>query len=732
MKFDAPMGDTPIDTGRVVGRPHARVDGPLKTTGRATYAAEWHDGLPGLLHGFIIPATIAKGTVTAIDTAKAKSAAGVVDVLTFENFDINGTANGKTVKLVGGPQVQHYHQALGVVIAETFEAARGAAALVKVDYEAEAGTFSLDGVRADAKVCGAFGGPGETRVGDFEAAFEAAEVQFDQEYRTAAHSPAMIEPFASIAQWEGDGLTLWTANQMIATTRSSMASMLQIDESRVHVLSPYIGGGFGAKLWAHADAILAALAARKTGRPVKVVMPRGLIFNNTINRPETIQRLRIGTHAGGTIEAFGHEGWSGNVEGGNPESTVLSSRSVYAGPNRLMADHMGHLDLPEGNAMRAPGDAVGSIAVEIAMDELAEKLGLDPIELRVMNDSQVDPSQPKKTFSNRHLVRCLQDGAERFGWSRRQAPGTRREGKSLVGMGVATAYRAALRSASGAAVRLETNGRITVETDMTDIGTGSYTILAQTAGEMLGVPVDRVDVRLGDSAFPKSAGSGGQWGASSSTSGLYVACVNLRREIAQRLSLDEERAEFEDGEVRSGNRVCSLLDAVADGPVSAEGKIDFGQSDTHAFGTFGAHFVEVGVDSYTGEVRVRRMLAVCSAGRILNPVSARSQVIGAMTMGVGAALSEKLVVDERYGCFINHDLALYEVPVHADIPHQDCVFLDDVDPHGNPMKAHGVGELGLCGVGGAIANAVYNATGHRLRKVPMVVEDILAGLPDPV
>ncbi|WP_144097796.1 xanthine dehydrogenase family protein molybdopterin-binding subunit [Croceicoccus sediminis] len=732
MKFDAPIGDTPIDNGRVVGRPHSRVEGPLKVTGRATYAAEWHEDLPAMLYGAIVPATIAKGTVKAVDPQAARQSPGVVEVLTFEDIDIHGTSSGRTVKMVGGPEVQHYHQALGIVIAETFEQARAAAALVHFEYEVGAGSFSLDGGRADAKVCGAYGGPGETRLGDFEAAFEAGEVRFDAEYRTGAHSPAMIEPFASIAQWQGDDLMLWTSNQMIAGTRGSMASMLRLDEERVRIFSPYVGGGFGAKLWANADAILAAIAAKKVGRPVKVVMPRGLIFNNTINRPETIQRLRIAARADGTIEAFGHEGWSGNVKGGNPESTVMASRSVYAGPNRLMADHMAHLDLPEGNAVRAPGDAVGSIAVEIAMDEMAEKLGLDPIEFRVINDSQVDPSKPEKTFTNRHLVRCLRDGAERFGWGDRMAPGTRRDGKWLIGMGVATAYRAALRHASGAAVRLETNGRITVETDMTDIGTGSYTILAQTAGEMLGVSVDRVDVRLGDSRFPVSAGSGGQWGASSSTSGLYVACVNLRRSIAERLSMDAERVEFEGGEVRSGNRVCSLLDAVAGGPVEAEGKFDFAQSDTKAFGTFGAHFVEVGVDAYTGEVRVRRMLAVCSAGRILNPVSARSQVIGAMTWGVGAALSEKLEVDERYGCFLNHDLALYEVPVHADIPHQDVVFLDDLDPHGNPMKAHGVGELGLCGVGGAIANAVYNATGTRLRKVPMMVEDIIPHLPEPV
>lgn len=322
-------------------------------------------------------------------------------------------------------------------------------------------------------------------------------------------------------------------------------------------------------------------------------------------------------------------------------------------------------------------------------------------------------------------------GAERFGWHRRQArPAQVREGDWLVGLGMAAAFRNNLVMKSKARVRLDGQGRVTVETDMTDIGTGSYTIIAQTAAEMMGVALDRVSVRLGDSLYPVSAGSGGQFGANSATSGVYAACVKLRGAVAAKLGLDPDRAEFADGMVRVGNHSLPLADAARDEPLSAEDAIEFGDlNKTWQQSTFGAHFVEAAVDSDTGEARVRRMLAVCAAGRILNPKAARSQVIGAMTMGVGAALMEELAVDTRFGLFVNHDLAGYEVPVHADIPHQEVIFLDEVDPLSSPMKAKGVGELGLCGVSAAVANAIYNACGVRVRDYPVTLDKIIAGLP---
>ena len=455
------------------------------------------------------------------------------------------------------------------------------------------------------------------------------------------------------------------------------------------------------------------------------------MFNNTVHRPATIQRIRVGATRDGTITAIGHEGWSGDLPGGKPETAVNQTRLLYAGANRLTTTRLAVLDLPEGNAMRAPGEAPGMMALEIAIDEMAEKLGLDPIDFRIRNDTQVDPEKPERPFSQRRLTECLRTGAERFGWSQRNPlPGRTRDGRWLVGMGVAAAFRNNLVMKSAARVRLDGRGIVTVETDMTDIGTGTYTIIAQTAAEMMGVTLDKVAVRLGDSAFPVSAGSGGQWGANSSTSGVYAACVKLRESVLQKLGFNSADAVFADGRVRSGNRSVALAEAAGESGIVAEDVMEFGDLDKkYQQSTFGAHFVEVGVNAATAEIRVRRMLAVCAAGRILNPKSARSQVIGAMTMGVGAALMEELAVDKRLGFFVNHDLAGYEVPVHADIPHQEVVFLDETDPTSSPMKAKGVGELGICGAGASLANAIYNACGARVRDYPITLDKLLSVLP---
>jgi len=526
-------------------------------------------------------------------------------------------------------------------------------------------------------------------------------------------------------------LHLWTSNQMVAWGVGDVARTLDMPPEKVHLMSPYIGGGFGGKLFVRTDAVLAALGARAVGRPVKVALARPLIINNTTHRPATIQRIRLGADRDGRLTAIGHEAWSGNLAGGSAEFAIGQTRLLYSGANRLTAMRVALLDLPEGNAMRAPGEAPGLMALEIAMDEMAERLGLDPVEFRVRNDTQVDPEKPGRAFSQRQLVRCLRVGAERFGWARRNArPAATREGRWLVGHGMASAFRNNLLVKSGARVRLDRRGHVTVETDMTDIGTGSYTILAQTAAEMMGLGIRDVTVRLGDSSYPVSAGSGGQFGANNSTSGVYAACVKLREAVVARLGLESTSAQFSDGFVHAGGRSMPLGAAASEADLVAEDWIEYGDLDKrYQQSTFGAHFVEVAVDAATGEIRVRRMLAVCAAGRILNPKTARSQVIGAMTMGVGAALMEDLAVDKRRGFFVNHDLAGYEVPVHADIPHQEVIFLDETDPISSPMKAKGVGELGLCGVAAAIANAVYNATGVRVRDYPVTLDKLLDQLP---
>lgn len=737
MKFDTPAGQNPIDQLKVVGKATDRIDGKFKTTGTAPYAYERHDVAPNQAYGYVLGAGIAKGRLRRIDVAAARRAPGVLAVVTTLDMPKLGLGKMNAASLFGGDAIQHYHQAIAVIVAETFEQARAAAFLVTADYAPEAGKFDLAAEAGAAKPVGAGSGEGsgsgaEDRTGDFEGAFAKAPVKLDETYTTPDESHAMMEPHATVAAWDGDRLTLWTSNQMITWARESVAKILGIPKENVRVDSPYIGGGFGGKLFVRADAVLAALGARAAGRPVKLALTRPLIANNTTHRPATLQRVRIGATTDGTITAIAHESTSGNLQEGRPETAVDQTKLLYAGANRLTAMKLAHLDLPEGNAMRAPGEAPGLMALEMAMDEMAEKLGLDPVEFRLRNDTQVDPGKPERPFSRRDLAGCLRLGADRFGWARRNPrPGQVRDGHWLVGIGMAAGFRNNLLTKSGARVRLGRDGLVTVETDMTDIGTGTYTIIAQTAAEMMGVPLERVVVRLGDSAFPASAGSGGQWGANNSTAGVYAACVKLREAVAQKLGINSTDAVFSDGEVRSGNRGFPLAEAAAGGELVGEDAIEYGDlSKKQQQSTFAGHFVEVGVDADTAEIRVRRMLAVCAAGRILNPKTARSQVIGGMTMGVGGALMEELAVDTKRGFFVNHDLAGYEVPVHADIPHQEVIFLDEVDPQSSPMKAKGVGELGICGVGAAVANAVYNATGVRVRDYPITLDKLLDRMPD--
>jgi xanthine dehydrogenase YagR molybdenum-binding subunit len=735
MKFDTPATTNPIDQLKVVGKAIDRIDGKLKTTGTAPYAYERHDVVSNQAYGFILGAGIAKGRISGMDLDNAKAAPGVITIVSTLDMPKLPRSKMNIACLFGGAEIAHYHQAIALVVAETFEQARAAACLIRVGYARGQGKFDLAAEADAAPTTDGNGGAGAIdRVGNFEAAFEAAQVKLDEQYFTPDQSHTMMEPHASLAAWDGDKLTVWTSNQMIAWGKRDLAKTLSLPEENVRLISPYIGGGFGGKLFLRVDAVLAALGAKAASRPVKVALTRPIMANNATHRPATIQRIRIGASPDGKIAAIAHQSASGNLPDGKPENAIGQTKLLYAGANRLTFMKLAILDLPEGNAMRAPGEAPGLMALEIAMDEMAEKLGLDPIEFRVLNDTQVDPEKLNRPFSQRQLVKCLREGAENFGWNKRSPkPGQVRDGHWLIGMGVAAGFRNNLLIKSAARVRLSHDGVVTVETDMTDIGTGSYTIIAQTAAEMMGVPLDKVVVLLGDSSFPVSAGSGGQFGANNSTSGVYAACMKLREAIAQKLGFNPAEIEFADSEVRSGGRSVSLAEAAGDEGLSFEDGIEYGDlAKKYQQSTFAGHFVEAAVHSFTGETRIRRMLAVCAAGRIINPKTARSQVIGAMTMGVGAALSEELAVDKRVGFFVNHDLASYEVAVHADIPHQEVIFLDEVDPISSPMKTKGIGELGLCGVAAAIANAIYNATGVRVRDYPITPDKLIDGLPEMV
>ncbi|MET0581756.1 MAG: xanthine dehydrogenase family protein molybdopterin-binding subunit, partial [Pseudoxanthomonas sp.] len=457
MKFDTAATTNPIDRLKVVGKPTDRIEGPLKTTGTAPYAYERHDAVQNPAYGVVIGSAIAKGRISSMDTSAAQAMPGVLAIVTAKNAGPLGKGNFNTARLLGGPEIEHYHQAVAVVVADTFEQATAAAQRVRIDYARGKGSYDLAALKTGAvKPEKLTGGAPDTAVGDFAGAFATAPVQLDQTYTTPDHAHAMMEPHASIAAWEGDKLTLWTANQMIAWSVGDLAKTLGIAKENVRLVSPYIGGGFGGKLFIRADAVLAALGARAARRPVKVALTRPMMFNNTTHRPATIQRLRIGATPEGKITAIGHESWSGDLANGKPDGAVQQSRLLYAGANRMTATRLAVLDLPEGNAMRAPGEATGLMALEIAVDEMAEKLGLDPVEFRILNDTQVDPEKPERPFSQRQLIECLRSGAERFGWNKRSArPAARKDGNWLLGMGVAAAYRGAPVAKSAARVRLD-------------------------------------------------------------------------------------------------------------------------------------------------------------------------------------------------------------------------------------------------------------------------------------
>ncbi|MBB4304003.1 xanthine dehydrogenase YagR molybdenum-binding subunit [Rhodobium orientis] len=724
MEFNQPAGNNLFDNARVVGKPLNRIDGPLKVTGTAPYAYERHDVVANQLYGYPVGSAISHGRIVSMETEAAKASPGVRAVVTTLDIEPLGIWNYNVARLFGGDKVEHYHQAIAVVVADTFEQARAAAALIETEYEeGEPADFDLDA--AFERVEGS-GEPG-TLVGDVEGAFRSAAAVVDQKYRTPSQTHAMMEPHAAIVDWsDGGEMTVWTSNQMIEWNRQSLATNFDIDPDTIRVESPYIGGGFGGKLWLRADEVLAAIGSRAAKAPVKLALPRPFMMNNTTHRSATVQRIRLAAGADGKLTGIWHEAASHSLPGGRGENATAQTPFFYAAPNRRVQHHIIEMSLPEASDMRAPGEASGLMALEVAMDEMAEALEMDPVEFRILNDTQVNPSDPDQPFSERHFVECLKRGAEAFGWNdRNRTPAGKREGQWLIGHGMAGAYRGAPTLNSGARVRLS-GGKLIVETDMTDIGTGSYTILAQTAAEVMGLTVEDVDMRLGNSAYPVSSGSGGQFGAASSTAGVYAACLALREKIAERLKVEDP--EFRDGRVIAGDSDTALADL--DGEIVAEDTMKFGDfKKGYKLATFGAHFVEVAVHRGSGEIRVRRMVAVADSGRILNPITARSQVIGGMTMGVGAALSEEMALDTGRGMFANHDLAGYEVAVHADIPEQEVIFLDTVDEISSPLKAKGVGELGLCGVAAAVANAVYNATGVRVRDYPVTLDKIIDRMP---
>ncbi len=740
MQMNQPAPRNAIDDNRqgLIGKPIDRVDGRLKVMGKAPYAHEVQEG-GNPAYGFIVEATIAKGSVAAIDTAAAERAPGVLLVLTHKNAPAQGAwgpLDAPDRFSRAGPQlsnnrVRHYGEAVAFVVAQSFEQARSAARLVKIRYGDEGGAFelaaNLDKAEKPAKQQGQ---ETDSVVGDFETAFAAAPVKFDATFKTPFHIHAQMEPHATLAYWKDGRVIVHCSSQLLESAQKAVASTLKIAPSKVRIVSRYVGGGFGGKLPIYGDVMLSAMASRQLDRPVKTALTRQQMFHFTTHRSETIQRLRLGAGSDGKLTAIAHETFSHSARFDNfYEGAGVQTRMLYAAANRMTTHRSVALDLPVSDSTRAPGEAVGMLALEQAMDELAEKLALDPIELRLRNEPPIDP-ELNVPFSTRQLVACMNEGAKRFGWAERSAkPRSRQEGRWWIGIGMAAAIRGNLLLPSKCTVALDKQGLLTVRMSMTDIGTGSYTVFTQVAAEMLGLPIDRVRMELGDSDFPETPGSGGSFGAASAGSGLFDACANLREKLARKLGIDVAEASFAEGRV-SGAGKSDSLGALA-GPLGLEanGEIKPGTM-TKKFSqqAYGANFAEVAVDMDTGEIRLRRMLGVFAAGRILNEKLARSQAVGAMIWGVGAALHEAAILDPRHGHFVNHDLGEYHVPSHADIPAIEAYFISEVDDKTNPLKIKGVGELGISGAGAALANAVYNACGVRIRDYPLTLDKVLAGL----
>lgn len=729
----------------VLGRPLNRIDGPLKVSGRATYAYEYA-GAGKVAYGFIVGASISNGRVLSIDTTEAKAVPGVLLIMTHDNApkqaayvtadkvgEHGGSPYGVARPFLVDDQVHYYGEPVALVVAESFENARDAAARVKVRYANGHQPKS----RVKAEVSRAYAPkdvrgflPTDSIVGDFNSAFATAPVKIDATYETPYQTHHAIEPLSSMAVWENGGVTVYVAAQLPMDCHSVIASTLQLPPEKVRILCKYVGGGFGSKLATEADAILSALAAREVGRPVKTAMTRQQVVVNAAHRTESLQRVRLGATKDGKLIALAHESVGHTTTFDEfTEQIVDSTRHLYAAPNRITTHRLVRLDLPMPGDMRAPGEAIGMLAFEQAMDELAYATGVDPIELRIRNEPKTHP-ESGKPFSTRKLLECYREGAERFGWQKRPTrPASMREGRWLIGYGMSASIRSNFMMPAKARAQLASDGRVTVQTAMTDIGTGTYTIYAQIAAESMGVPVDQVTVEIGDSNLPPSPGSGGSWGAGCSGSAIYYACNALRERMAKAADLpDPAQLSIKDAMVTAGGRSLALaafMKQYAPQGLEAEGEIKPGKEmEDYSQNSYGACFAEVAVNVDSGEPRLRRMLGVFEAGRILNAKTARSQAIGGLIWGLSGALHEETFVDERYAQFINNDLAGYHFAAHADAVNVDALFLPAIDDKSNPLKAKGVGELAICGSGAAVANAIYNACGVRVRSYPITLDKL--------
>lgn len=694
------------DTVSAPGAPAERREGPEKVTGTARYSAEHTP--EGCVYAWPVPATVARGEVTAVDDTAALELPGVVSVLTHLNAPRLTEPDDATLAVLQNARVPHRGWYVALVVADSLEAAREGAVAVRISYADEPHDVTLRADHPDAYVPeDSDGTSGEHTRGDADGAFAAAPVRVDAAYRVPPLHNHPMEPHAATARWQDGRLTVHDSSQGASTVRDVLAGLFELSKDRVTVASEHVGGGFGSKGTPRPHVVLASMAALSTGRPVKLVLPRRQLAAVVGHRSPTLHRVRLGAEADGTLTSVIHEVTAHTSRIKEfVETAAASTRIMYASPHGRTTHRVLPLDVPSPSWMRAPGEAPGMYALESAMDELAAALGIDPVELRLRNDTQTEPDS-SKPFSSRHLAECLREGAERFGWSGRDPrPRSRAEGPVLVGSGVAAATYPVIVAPSRASAHAYPDGSFVVRINATDIGTGARTVLAQVAADALGVPLDSVRTDIGNSDLPSASLAGGSSGTASWGWAVHEACTRL----ATRLSGQRGQQLPPEG-----------VGATADTAGTADADSDYARH------SFGAHFAEVGVDTVSGEVRVRRLLGVYAAGHILNSRTARSQFIGGMTMGLGMALTEGSTMDAAFGDFTEADLAAYHVPAHADVPAIEAYWIDEDDPHLNPMGSKGIGEIGIVGTAAAIGNAVHHATGVRLRELPITPDRVLAG-----
>jgi xanthine dehydrogenase YagR molybdenum-binding subunit len=695
------LANAPLEI-RAIGLPLERIEGRAKVTGTAPYAYEQTVAHPLYLHP--VQATIARGKIAAIDCTAAKALHGVVAVITHENAPRLASDEDKELWVLQSDAIGFRGQFIGAVIAETPEIARQAAGLVRVTYAAQPHDAELRADRSDLYAPKQVNPdyPTDTDEGDVEAALAAAAVTVDETYTTPWENNNPMEPHTTVATWEDDKLTLYDSTQGVHSVRAMLAPLFGLKPEQVRVIAPHVGGGFGSKGTPHAHDVLAGLAAQAVpGRPVKLALTRQQMFSLAGYRTPTIQHFRLGADREGHLTAIVHE----VIEQTSrikefAEQTAVPTRMMYASPNRRTSHRLAALDVPVPSWMRAPGETPGMCGNEMAMDELAVACGLDPIELRIRNDPAVDP-ESGKPWSGRNLIGCLREGARRFGWDQRDpAPRACRRDDWLVGMGVASStYPRYAMPGSVASIHFGADRRYAVRIGAADIGTGTWTALTQIAADALRCPVEAVRMEIGDTDQPSASVEGGSSGITSWGWTVVAAARAFRAEHG---------------------------DDPKEGAETSAGMPENPDEKRFAMHSFGAQFAEVHVNVDTGEIRVPRMLGVFSVGRIINPRTARSQFIGGMTMGLSMALHEESVMDPRFGHVVNQDFAGYHIAANADIADLEAIWLDEQDPHSNPMGSRGIGEIGIVGAAAAIANAAWHATGIRVRDLPITPDKLLS------